>query len=478
MVETIAPVVYGTKRGYWGAVALHSLAAGATGAAFGTTLAIIGFVASAPWGSASGVVVAICAVTYAAREFFGLPLPLFDRKQQVPDWWRTFYSPHVAAALYGAGLGIGFLTFLRYGTYVVVCAIALASGEPLVGALLGGTFGLARGLTAMISARSPDEEEAAAVVTRLEATATGSKPRLANAVMLVLVAAIALLTACNRTHPTSSTAPAAEETVVERVFGRPHRIGHLRDPRLTESSGVAASRSQDGVLWTHNDSGGGPYLYALDSEGATLGRWTVKNALSTDWEDIAMGPDGDIYIGDIGDNESTRRSIVVYRVSEPNVSNGGGITESAKALILHYPDRPHDAEGLLVHPITGAIYVVTKRFSGRVVIYGSQNPEKQQELAKVATFELPGALGGVTAGDISPDGAHVILGTYDDGFEFTLADPSGDFNDIWSVTPQEIELGTRRQGESIAYNTAGTALIMTSEGAGTSITTVKVRSGN
>ena len=188
MVETIAPVVYGNKRRYLGAVALHAGAATLTGAIFGALLGLIGFLSGAPWGDAGLVVVAVVAIAYAARELFGLPLPLFDRKKQVPDWWRTFYSPHVAATLYGAGLGIGFLTFLRYGTYVVVSVIAITSGSVGVGAALGGMFGFARGLTALMSASALDEVESSGVVTRLETTAEGSAPRIVNGAILVTLA--------------------------------------------------------------------------------------------------------------------------------------------------------------------------------------------------------------------------------------------------------------------------------------------------
>ena len=77
-----------------------------------------------------GEIVAIAGVgvLYLARVAFGLSIPVPQLRRQVPDWWRTFYGPHVAASLYGAGLGIGFLTFLRYGTYIAVCTIAVASG--------------------------------------------------------------------------------------------------------------------------------------------------------------------------------------------------------------------------------------------------------------------------------------------------------------------------------------------------------------
>ena len=180
MVETIAPVVYGRRSDYRIAIALHAGAAMTTAGLFGAVLGIVGLVLGAPWGRAGLIFVVVVAGLYALRELVGLPLPLFDRKQQVPDWWRTFYSPRVAAALYGAGLGIGFLTFLRHGTFTVVAAVALASGDPVAGALITAPFGLARGLTALASARATDEDATGLVVARLETLAQTRRTQVIN----------------------------------------------------------------------------------------------------------------------------------------------------------------------------------------------------------------------------------------------------------------------------------------------------------
>ena len=69
-------------------------------------------------------------------------------------------------------------------------------------------------------------------------------------------------------------------------------IGRISSPRITESSGVVASRQFPGVFWTHTD-GGGPrkqVLAAMTREGKSLGELFVSDVLITDWEDIASGP--------------------------------------------------------------------------------------------------------------------------------------------------------------------------------------------
>jgi hypothetical protein len=193
MVETITPVVHGGRPSrYWFSVALHTLGATLVAALIGLALGVIGALAGAPWGRAGLVVVAAVALVYAAREGFRIPIPLPDRRAQVPDWWRTFYSPGVAAFLYGAGLGAGFLTFLSFGTYVAVATGALASGSPVIGAALCIPFGLVRGLSITVSRSARSEQEAESIMNRLEELGATQGPRLVNAGMLLIVAVVAL----------------------------------------------------------------------------------------------------------------------------------------------------------------------------------------------------------------------------------------------------------------------------------------------
>src|SRR5690242_16795554 len=51
----------------------------------------------------------------------------------------------------------------------------------------------------------------------------------------------------------------------------------IKDPKITESSGLAASHLHPGIYWTHNDSDDGPYIYAVDSRtGKTVATLTLK----------------------------------------------------------------------------------------------------------------------------------------------------------------------------------------------------------
>jgi hypothetical protein len=197
----------------------------------------------------------------------------------------------------------------------------------------------------------------------------------------------------------------------------------LQAARLRESSGVAPS-SRPGVYWTHNDSGDGPYLYTTDSSGRDLGRVTVGGARAIDWESIDTGPcvtapGHCLYIGDIGDNRSRRRSVTIYRVVEPVPPTSPGDTlrtvQVLDSLVVRYPGGPRDAETLIVTP-DSMLLLVSKPRSGRPHLY---RLDLRRPPARMVTDAGPLAIDVslprgrlVTDGTMSPDGRFVVLRTY------------------------------------------------------------------
>lgn len=273
---------------------------------------------------------------------------------------------------------------------------------------------------------------------------------------------------------------------------QPVQIAELEDKRITESSGLVASRRNPGVYWTHNDSSNAPELFAIDMKGHTLARFTVTGASNIDWEDIAAGGGtGDsaiLYIGDIGDNSRSRNDTAVYRVWEPEVNpektGQEGQTMLAEKYPFVYPDGHHDAETLLVHPKTEEIFIVTKEDSGMSGVYRFPMPLTRNRivtLQKVATvtftnpFMFRGRAVGrlATGGDISPDGMRIVIRTYTNAFEWTIK-PNETVAEALKRKPRQIPVpwmgsiaGGRfqiGQFEAICYTHDGKALLTTSEG--------------
>ncbi|WBB58596.1 WD40 repeat domain-containing protein [Streptomyces sp. WMMC500] len=230
----------------------------------------------------------------------------------------------------------------------------------------------------------------------------------------------------------------------------------LTDPRITESSGLAASRQHEDVYWTHNDSDDGPYVYAVDGEtGETLATLTLRGiGEPRDVEAISLGPDNQLYVGDIGDNMNGSWSYVwVYRFPEPK--RLADATVDAVQYEAQYEDGPRDAEALMVHPKTGRVYVVSKKEDGGAALYAG--PEElatgsMNIFRRVAPVNL-----WVTDGAFSPDGTRMALRSYVGGRMYRFEDGR----------PEEdgrLDVPLQTQGESMTYTADGSAIVFGSEG--------------
>ena len=291
--------------------------------------------------------------------------------------------------------------------------------------------------------------------------------------VISIVAATVCFSGCDMIHSRSSP------RVVNDNFMPPKVIGKIANPGVDEASGLAASKCQADVFWTHNDSGDENFIYAINSAGDNLGTFRVLNAVNDDWEDIAeiKGTDGKcyVYIGDIGNN-GKRESYTIYRIPEPVVSSSTRDStrknainsEPAQVLNFSYPEKVRDAETLMVHPTTGDVYILTKNKSDPSDVFkitptfGTGAVQQATRVGEIRVPSIP--VGLLTGGDISPDGRRVILCDYIDGFELTL--PTGDksFDDIWKQQPVELDLGKRDTGEAVAYGPDGSTIYATTEG--------------
>lgn len=273
----------------------------------------------------------------------------------------------------------------------------------------------------------------------------------------------------------------------------PHVLaGKLESPDLREASGIAASKCQSNVFWVQNDSGDQPLIYAVDSTGKHLGAWNVGGATNRDWEDIATVKTGDkchVLIGEIGDNEHKHQRIAVYRVEEPTVTPETAESSAREPLTtlessvtyINYPNERHDAEALLAHPATGELYLLTKsdKSPSHIYKFRPKFEGETQVLDMVGEITVPAIPNGtITGGDISVDGKRVILCDYFAGYEFTLAEGSTNFDEIWKQRPVRVDLGERAIGEAVAYSADGAFVIAVSEKRYTPVNIAKRRFTN
>jgi len=210
------------------------------------------------------------------------------------------------------------------------------------------------------------------------------------------------------------------------------RTGAFQDPRLSESSGVAASARFPRVLYTVNDSGNDPVLFATDSSGRPLGAWRVPGAANRDWEALTLGPcpaGRCLVIGDTGDNAERRPRVVLYRFPEPvSFMRFRGAADPAPlgldSAVVRYPDRPHDVEAMWLDDDGNVLLVTKGRRDGirlfRVPASAFGDPAGvTATLLQVLPISPEQSLGRwVTDAARAPDGRRVAIRTYTEVYLF------------------------------------------------------------
>ncbi|GAB3172842.1 WD40 repeat domain-containing protein [Streptomyces incanus] len=232
----------------------------------------------------------------------------------------------------------------------------------------------------------------------------------------------------------------------------------IQDPRITESSGLAASRLHPGVYWTHNDSDDGPYLYAVDSAtGDTVARITLTGIGSPrDVEAISIGPDNRIFVGDIGDNlGGTWPYVWIYELPEPKELRDQSVR--ATQYVVTYSDGARDAESLVVHPKTGRVYLIDKKEGGGHLYEGPAELSASggNVFRPIAPVDL-----WATDAAFSPDGRQLAVRSYFGGIQYAWDDAT----DGKIERKERLSVPLAGQGESVSYSADGSRLMYGSEG--------------
>ena len=235
--------------------------------------------------------------------------------------------------------------------------------------------------------------------------------------------------------------------------------GNTLPPEVHESSGLAQSRRDPNVFWTHNDAGNEPLLYGVRLGGELVGRVRVAGAAAEDWEDLEAGPcesGSCLYVGDIGDNDAERESITIYEIPEPAL--GADRSDPARVLSARFPDGARDAEAFFVLP-SGDIFIVTKGRQGPIALYRYPSPhrpgstvtlERVRELAPQPADERDR----VTGATASADGRWVAVRTYRTLFLYR----ADRLVDSGAVDPIRVDLEPlgEAQGEALVLSNDGT----------------------
>lgn len=219
-----------------------------------------------------------------------------------------------------------------------------------------------------------------------------------------------------------------------------HPYGHIRFAPIKEASGLVKSRMWDNVFWTHNDSGDEPRIFPITRRGQIIKPdWMenysgirISDAVNVDWETITTDDQGNLYIGDVGNNSNTRRDLKFYMIREPYPAET--VTTSVVSEIRFvYPDQDtippqklnFDAEATFWKD--GYLYLFTKHRSD---LFTKLYRLKAADTQKIITATLLGKFnirGQVSGADLSQDGRKLAVLTDNAIWLFEIPETSDNF---------------------------------------------------
>ncbi|MBK0402244.1 hypothetical protein I5M27_04565 [Adhaeribacter sp. BT258] len=216
-------------------------------------------------------------------------------------------------------------------------------------------------------------------------------------------------------------------------------------PMIEETSGIADSKTAPGYLWAHEDSGNPTELHLIRHDGSVTKKVYLKGIKNRDWEDLALSGN-QLFLADIGDNNKKQTSYTIYQFPEP--SPGTDTVSTFKQIRFRYPDGSHDAEALLIDPITNAILIITKQ-DDPSRIYKITPPFNY---TAIDTAELVGTISftGVVSAALSPSGTEAILKTYS-GLYYYKQKNGESLAEFLQQPPVTVPYKIEPQGEAVAF---------------------------
>ncbi len=186
-------------------------------------------------------------------------------------------------------------------------------------------------------------------------------------------------------------------------------VGLMEAPALEEISGIVRSRKYPGIFWVHGDSGNPPLLHAIRADGRLVQSYPVA-APNLDWEDIAADDEGNLYLGDIGNNLGLLPIRAIHRLAEPDPNQPPADPIPVTTFRYRFDGPAFDAESLVIDG--DRAFVITKRHDGlpaeiRAV---ALSPGKTLLVKPSEVLgELPGFSEAITGADLSRDGQRLAV---------------------------------------------------------------------
>lgn len=174
----------------------------------------------------------------------------------------------------------------------------------------------------------------------------------------------------------------------------------------------------NGRLWTHNDSGGKPILYALDTVTfEVVQRITLANAKCKDWEDVCT--DGTtVFVGDIGNNKGHRKNLRIYTFPLSAIPDEGDATVKVDSILFRFADQTnfekrkheHDFDCEAMFATEQSLYLFSKGWvTGTTRLYRLPKKPGKCVAEVVNSFDSQGL---VTGADYDPKNKLLVVVGY------------------------------------------------------------------
>ncbi|MEZ7500666.1 SdiA-regulated domain-containing protein [Flavobacterium sp. Arc3] len=236
--------------------------------------------------------------------------------------------------------------------------------------------------------------------------------------------------------------------------------------KLKEVSGISYAEDTN-LLWTLEDSGNANKIYSLNPEGKIENEITITNTKNRDWEDITQDNQGNLYIGDFGNNENDRKDLCIYKIDKTGLKSGS--VSPAYKINFAYPEQTEfppkkknlvfDVESFFEYD--GFFYLFTKNrskdFDGTSSIYKIVNKAGFQKAQLIGKFTTGNDYNtdAITSAAISPDDSKVVLLSHSKIWLFEGYKK----DDFLSGTVKELDLKHYSQKESISFKDNKTVFI-------------------
>lgn len=236
--------------------------------------------------------------------------------------------------------------------------------------------------------------------------------------------------------------------------------------KLKEVSGITYF-PENNLLWTLEDSGNPNSIYGLDSNGEIVKDITIENTENIDWEDISKDKEGNLYIGDFGNNDNERKDLCIYKIDKNRLNNESTIP--AYKISFAYPEQQnfppkktemfYDVEGFF--EFKNNFYLFTKNrskgFDGTSYLYKVPNVAGFHQAQLMGEFKTCDNYNhcAITSATISPDESKVVVLTHDKIWLFENF--SGD--NFLKGSRTELDLNHFSQKEAICFKDNETLII-------------------